>query len=308
MNDTKELPAQADQDCLDHNNPKKSWRDILPVHPACAAFPDMPNAEKVELGKDINNRGFEHPIIVLRKPDKTFELLDGKNRLDALEAVGVSFKFNYRLKRAPLSAELEIVDAPNVDDIGCSIQCIDYSPAVRVEDYSSFTDADDLIRARAKSLNVHRRQLTVDQKRDAVAKLIKANPTKSNRQIAEEAKVSHPHVAKVRSELEKSGDVETVSTSIDTKGRKQPAKKAKDKKAKAQIAKMIERQVEGLAAIASRASPSPEVAAIEEARLAVAVAHLDLNTGESRVGRFTYRGHGRRADAYRAGGKRTRRG
>src|SRR5262249_13119412 len=34
---------------------------------------------------------------------------------------------------------------------------------------------------------------------------------------------SHPHVAKVRKKLEQAGDVETVTTSIDTKGRKQPA-------------------------------------------------------------------------------------
>jgi predicted RNase H-like nuclease (RuvC/YqgF family) len=37
---------------------------------------------------------------------------------------------------------------------------------------------------------------------------------------------AHPHVAKVRKRAEKAGDVETVTTSIDTKGRKQPAKKA----------------------------------------------------------------------------------
>ena len=37
--------------------------------------------------------------------------------------------------------------------------------------------------------------------------------------------VSHPHVAKVRKALEKSGDVETITTSIDSKGRKQPARK-----------------------------------------------------------------------------------
>jgi hypothetical protein len=35
--------------------------------------------------------------------------------------------------------------------------------------------------------------------------------------------VSHPHIAKVRAELEKSGDVETLPRRIDTKGRKQPA-------------------------------------------------------------------------------------
>ena len=36
---------------------------------------------------------------------------------------------------------------------------------------------------------------------------------------------SHPHVAKVREQVEKSGDVETVTTSIDTKGRQQPTKR-----------------------------------------------------------------------------------
>src|SRR5262249_28024691 len=55
---------------------------------------------------------------------------------------------------------------------------------------------------------------------------------KSNRQIAKTAGVSHPHVAKVRGDLERSGDVETVTTSIDTKGRKQPAKKTKRRGAK----------------------------------------------------------------------------
>ena len=34
-------------------------------------------------------------------------------------------------------------------------------------------------------------------------------------------------MAKVREQLEKAGNVETVTTSIDTKGRKQPARKAK---------------------------------------------------------------------------------
>src|SRR5262249_27845924 len=65
------------------------------------------------------------------------------------------------------------------------------------------------------------------QKRDLIGQLIKAQPEKSNRRIAKTVGVSHPHVAKVRDDLEGSGDVETVTTSIDTRGRKQPAKKAR---------------------------------------------------------------------------------
>src|SRR5262249_13714148 len=89
------------------------------------------------------------------------------------------------------------------------------------------------------SANIHRRHLTAEQKRELIAKLIKAQPEKSNRQIAKATGVSHPHVAKVRGELEKSGDVETVTTSIDTKGRKQPTKKTAKAKAPVADASMI---------------------------------------------------------------------
>jgi ParB-like chromosome segregation protein Spo0J len=88
-------------------------------------------------------------------------------------------------------------------------------------------DADPI--AYVVSKNLHRRHLTAEQKREVIAKLIKASPEKSNRRIAKAAKASHPRVAKVRAEMEAAGDVETVTTSIDTKGRKQPAKKARAK-------------------------------------------------------------------------------
>src|SRR5262249_57293507 len=72
------------------------------------------------------------------------------------------------------------------------------------------------------SANVNRRHLTTEQKRDVIAKVIKAKPKLSNRQIAEKTRTSHPFVGKGRAELEESGDVETVSTSTDTLGREQP--------------------------------------------------------------------------------------
>jgi len=89
--------------------------------------------------------------------------------------------------------------------------------------FTTYTGDDPV--AYVISANIHRRHLTAEQKRDLIAELIKAQPEKSNRQIAKATGVSHPHVAKVRGELEKTGDVETVTTSIDSKGRKQPARK-----------------------------------------------------------------------------------
>jgi predicted ArsR family transcriptional regulator len=74
------------------------------------------------------------------------------------------------------------------------------------------------------------RHLTTQQKREVIAKLLKANPEKSNRQIAGEVKVSHPTVAAVRADLETKGDVEKISTSLDKKGRRQPIHKTTAKK------------------------------------------------------------------------------
>lgn len=56
--------------------------------------------------------------------------------------------------------------------------------------------------------------------------MLKENLELSNRQIADQVKVSHPTVATVRKEMEQAGDVVKVSTLIDTKGRKQPVRKS----------------------------------------------------------------------------------
>lgn len=76
------------------------------------------------------------------------------------------------------------------------------------------------------SANVRRRHLTIESKDQLIVEVLKADPNKSNRQIAKMVDASHPHVAMVRQRAEEAGDVETVTTSIDTKGRRQPAKKA----------------------------------------------------------------------------------
>jgi ParB-like chromosome segregation protein Spo0J len=82
------------------------------------------------------------------------------------------------------------------------------------------------------SKNVHRRHLTAEQKRDLIAKLLIADPTKSDRAIAKIAKASPTTVGTVRAKGEASGDVSKSDTRRDTKGRKQPARKASKPKPK----------------------------------------------------------------------------
>jgi hypothetical protein len=75
------------------------------------------------------------------------------------------------------------------------------------------------------SLNAHRRHLTAEQKRGVISTLLKATPEKSDRQIADTAKVSHHTVAAVRAEQEGRGQIAHVDMRTDTKGRQQPASK-----------------------------------------------------------------------------------
>jgi ParB-like chromosome segregation protein Spo0J len=81
------------------------------------------------------------------------------------------------------------------------------------------------------SANIRRRHLSIEDKDRLIVALLQADPTKSNRQVAKVVNASHPHVAKVRKRAEWAGDVETVTTSIDTKCRKQPARKKTSKTA-----------------------------------------------------------------------------
>jgi hypothetical protein len=76
-----------------------------------------------------------------------------------------------------------------------------------------------------EALNISRRHLTAEQKRDLIAKLLKANPEQSNRTIAKQVKADHKTVGSVRTELEGRGEVPHVETRTDSKGRKQPAKR-----------------------------------------------------------------------------------
>ena len=75
------------------------------------------------------------------------------------------------------------------------------------------------------SADVHRRHLKPKQRREIVADFLKADPTATDRAIAEKAKVDKNTVAKVRREKETRGEIHHVGKRTDTKGRQQPAEK-----------------------------------------------------------------------------------
>jgi chromosome segregation ATPase len=102
------------------------------------------------------------------------------------------------------------------------------------------------------SQNIHRRHLTGEQKREAIDKLLAAKPELSDRQIAKMAKVDHKTVATVRQAKEARGEIPHVEKRADTKGRKQPARKAeavKQPKAKPSKAEAVTEMDAGPVAI-----------------------------------------------------------
>jgi len=90
-------------------------------------------------------------------------------------------------------------------------------------------------RAYIKSKNIHRRHLTAEQKREVIAKLLKAAPEKSNRQIAATVKADDKTVGSVRRELEATAEIPQLTKTIgkDGKARQQPARKPAAPRAKA---------------------------------------------------------------------------
>lgn len=207
--------------------PTPSWRDVLKIHPAAELFPRMTEDELRELGKDIKKNGLKSPIALWSpghigdgaKPRQRY-VLDGINRLDAMERAGLSV---IDRDGEPLESHASFKQLFEKRFV------TSYAIGARGDGKSSGVKPDTDPYEYVVSANIHRRHLTAEQKRDLIAKLLKADPTKSNRQVAKMVGASHPHVAKVREQAEKAGDVETVTTSVDTKGRKQPARKTRQR-------------------------------------------------------------------------------
>src|SRR5262249_56978715 len=81
-----EPAASATETATDSTAPQaQSWRDTLPIHPAAELFPLMSEAELLALGKDIRNHGLRSPIYLWSDGKSPVQLLDGRNRLDAIE-------------------------------------------------------------------------------------------------------------------------------------------------------------------------------------------------------------------------------
>jgi len=182
------MPADISSSSEEH----KSWRDWLRVHPVAEQFDLLNKDELGALVADITRYGLREPTSYVRDKDGPL-LLDGRNRLDALELAGRTITPD------------KLSDRAIFEQLGNQIDAASY----------------------IVSKNIHRRHLTPEKKQDIIRALLHANPTKSDRAIATAAKTHHHAVAKVRQEEEGRGNISHVETRTDTRGRGQPASKPK---------------------------------------------------------------------------------
>jgi hypothetical protein len=167
-------------------------------HPLADIFPLTEGAEFDALVADIKANGLREKIDLYEG-----KIVDGRNRYLALQRLEID---------------------PSADPSKYFRKAI-YAHTTGGEIAPHERDNDDRVRAYVISKNIHRRHLTPEQKRDLIAKLLKATPEKSDRQIAKTVKASHHTVETVRTKMEGRGQIDHVEKRIDTKGRKQPAAK-----------------------------------------------------------------------------------
>jgi hypothetical protein len=170
------------------------WRDHLKIRPACNLLPAMTPEGLRALSDDIKANTLQERAKLIRDGDG-YEMIDGRSRMDAVEMIGPIQVFTGNV---PNNKFFEVIDLEGRDPLTFVI-----------------------------SANIHRRHLNDEDKTRLMAELIKADPTKSDRQIAKQVGASPTTAGKVRNHLEAKGDVSTVDTRVDTKGRWQRARKAK---------------------------------------------------------------------------------
>src|SRR5215469_7023124 len=180
-----------------------TWRDHLKVHPAADLFPMMSEDELRELGEDIRANGLLSPIVI---DDNDDTLVDGRNRLDAIELLGMEFEF-IRATRNPRKGKIIGIDSDDFD--------ISLSGAVR-RMFDFETNPYDFV----ISANLHRRHLAAEQKRELIAMVLKAKPEASNRQIAKQVKADDKTVASVRRDLESTAEIPQLEKTVGKDGKK----------------------------------------------------------------------------------------
>jgi hypothetical protein len=89
----------------------KTWRDQYRVHPAADVFPMLDDEELHKLGEDIRRTGLKHQIILSKDG---VELLDGRNRLEAMERAGIPLNLSIHTRHYGDGDPVALIVASNI--------------------------------------------------------------------------------------------------------------------------------------------------------------------------------------------------
>jgi hypothetical protein len=220
-----------------------NWRAYLRVHPAAEFFPLLEDTNPTgfeELVEDIKTNGLIEPLVFWNE-DGRF-LLDGRNRLDALAALGLLYETEDHHVGIKKWIDQQWSDRP-AGSIETRSYAGDGNPYAR-----GYLEGDPY--AIALSLNVHRRHLTNEQKRGLIASVLKATPEKSNNQIAKEVQADDKTVAKRRVELEATSEIPKLEKTVGADGKAR--KRRKESHAQSYHAAAAERGKQAWAALTAR--------------------------------------------------------
>jgi hypothetical protein len=184
-----------------------AWRDHLKVHPACNLLPAMSPDELRALGEDIKQRRMQERVKLLKDGDGR-TLIDGRSRLDAHEVVGLPTQI-FGDDGKPNIRFFEVVD---LNSLGISAE------------------------AYVISMNLHRRHLSAEKKGELLDQLIKADPTRSDREIGRDAHVDHKTVGAHRENLEKRGEIPHLEKRNNSQGQEYSATKHKIRRGATSVA------------------------------------------------------------------------
>jgi hypothetical protein len=213
----------------------------LPHHPAAALFPMMGEAELQELANVIKANKQLDQVVILDD-----QILDGRNRLAACKLAGVR---------------------PN-----CQHYKSEKSEGGRFYHGGTYWTPTDFVLTK----NLYRRHLTAEQKREVIAKVLKENPGRSNRQVAEQVKADHKTVGTVRERLESTGEIPQLDETQGKDGKARPVKKKQDPR-KGRSRKIMEDKVRSMV---EQLADAPDPPLREEARRSSPSGKHFVNTEE----------------------------
>ena len=253
-----------------------SWRDELPVHEAAEMFPLLSETDPAalkELGEDIKKHGLTSPIVLWSDGKSPAQLLDGRNRLDAIE---IAIGRPVIIGPPSLTAGKDFLASNKVITLDRSVDPYAY----------------------VISANIRRRHLKPEEKRKLIGDALKAMPESSDRQVGNLLMADHKTVGRVRKEKQRRGEVPHVDAIIDTRGRRQPTKK---KTARTRVSSAAKAEAEALAAREAQAQAAQDVgpgSVAEAERLRVRVDEQANENSAAHEGKPRAAERGRRAEGF----------